>query len=589
MKRVMVRLLFLAGLSVVATACGAGEPLLAVDDVVVVEVQGATEEINLLRNDVLASNDVFVGLVGSTPTDISIVVTNDGLAEITSSGGTPGDSITVQYEIEQSNTGRTSIATLEVQLAGGLPPCAGQVSDDPDCPPDEPEETEAMLVVSIEDHDFEKVRVGDTTGVTVQVRLEDAAADESRDLAIALDGSAAASGFAMGQGCADATSERCDIQLSFSPTTAGEARAMLTVETSGIAGSANVALIGTGVLPSFNLSSNRAPFGTVLVDSPPPSQGITIENNGMLAIRPGIDGLPAGTSSTIANCGEIAPGASCSFSIEMSTATARSINATANVIVDGAGSMPIAISGSVNEPEPPPQVASITLRPDGNKLSRENPELSIEVQNNGTKDLEWLRTPTDQFIDFDAIGCMPLAVNETCTVVASASAEVLATGAFGPLETFTIEASDIPIEFENPLTMFTMANFEIALAITEPDPAPVVEIEAEIDNATLTRGNDTATVFVFNVGDEEILWFGFPQSTREFLFEPNGSCLPLQPGDVCEIGVEASPDAVEVDNFRLEETFTVIAANTVDGPGDPASVTGQDTFTVEVSTVVVVG
>ncbi|MBO0780431.1 MAG: choice-of-anchor D domain-containing protein, partial [Ktedonobacteraceae bacterium] len=164
-----------------------------------------------------------------------------------------------------------------------------------------------------------------------------------------------ASYFAQDNNCPSslAAGANCTINVSFTPTGAGNSSANLTITDNASTSPQNVALSGTGVVPApaVSLSSSSLNFGSQKVGVTSAAQNVTLTNSGTAVLTiSGISvaGANAGDFAQTNTCpGTLAAGANCSISVKFTPGAAGNRSASLT-ITDNASNSPqsVGLSGT---------------------------------------------------------------------------------------------------------------------------------------------------------------------------------------------------------------------------------------------------
>ncbi|MGP8114707.1 MAG: choice-of-anchor D domain-containing protein [Steroidobacteraceae bacterium] len=140
-------------------------------------------------------------------------------------------------------------------------------------------------------------------------------------------------------GTSVAVGATCTISAVFKPTSAGPKTATLSVNAGGGAGTQNVALSGTGVVPTYTVSPTSLAFGGQMINVASAPMLITVTNTGTVSLPITSVTLSAPSPNPFSQtntCGtSVAVGASCTVSVVFNPASAGSANATLSVNAGG--------------------------------------------------------------------------------------------------------------------------------------------------------------------------------------------------------------------------------------------------------------
>jgi outer membrane protein assembly factor BamB len=140
-------------------------------------------------------------------------------------------------------------------------------------------------------------------------------------------------------GTSVAVGATCTISAVFKPTSAGPKTATLSVNAGGGAGTQNVALSGTGVVPTYTVSPTSLAFGSETTNVASASMSVTVTNTGTVSLPITSVTLSAPSPNPFSQtntCGtSVAVGASCTVSVVFNPASAGSASATLSVNAGG--------------------------------------------------------------------------------------------------------------------------------------------------------------------------------------------------------------------------------------------------------------
>jgi hypothetical protein len=215
----------------------------------------------------------------------------------------------------------------------------------------------------------------------------------------------------------------CQIYVVFDPAAVGSATATLSVHAGNGAGTQTAALSGTGIVPTYSLSTASLAFGNQLANFPSTAQTITVTNTGPVALP--IAGIALSTSgsqpfSQTNSCGSsVATGAHCTISVVFDPAAAGAVTATLSVSGGGgAATQTVALSGTGFVPTYNLSAAALAF---GTQLANvASAAKTITVTNTGTVALTFtgiaLSTPGSQPFAL-ANGCgSSVAAGASCTL-----------------------------------------------------------------------------------------------------------------------------------------------------------------------------
>jgi hypothetical protein len=143
----------------------------------------------------------------------------------------------------------------------------------------------------------------------------------------------------------------CEISVVFRPTTVGAKTATLNVNAGSGAGTKNVSLSGTGIVPTYALFPTVLAFANQAVGIASPPIAATLTNTGSLTLPINNitrSGTNANQFSLTHSCGaSLAPGASCSINVTFLPTTAGVKAASVNVVGGAsAGTQSMGLSGT---------------------------------------------------------------------------------------------------------------------------------------------------------------------------------------------------------------------------------------------------
>jgi hypothetical protein len=143
-------------------------------------------------------------------------------------------------------------------------------------------------------------------------------------------------------------SQDATLAVTFTPTTAGSAKGMVTVVSDASSTPLSIALSGTGVQPGLSVSPASFSFGSV-VDGQTKAQNFTITNSGTSVLtisQIGVGGAGYSVTGLITPT-TVAAGQSTSFSAQFAPATAGSLSGTVSITSNAANSpATVALSGT---------------------------------------------------------------------------------------------------------------------------------------------------------------------------------------------------------------------------------------------------
>jgi hypothetical protein len=143
----------------------------------------------------------------------------------------------------------------------------------------------------------------------------------------------------------------CNINVRFTPPSAGGFNAQVQVNNNDPAGPAQRSLNGTGVAANLSLSPNSTDFGLVPVDESDEMRSVMVQNAGSATVQVNqieINGPDSGAFRTDqGNCQPqiLAPGQTCSVSVRFEPDEDRTYNATLHVRAAGNADFQAALTG----------------------------------------------------------------------------------------------------------------------------------------------------------------------------------------------------------------------------------------------------
>ena len=143
------------------------------------------------------------------------------------------------------------------------------------------------------------------------------------------------------------TGASCHIQVTFTPSAAGNRTGTLTIANNGQSGNPIVSLTGTGVSGTASASPTSLSFGYQLVSTTSAAKTVTISNTGAASLA--ISGISASSGfAETHDCGaSLAAGSSCHVNVTFTPTANVAVSGTLIVANDGtAGNLNIPLSGT---------------------------------------------------------------------------------------------------------------------------------------------------------------------------------------------------------------------------------------------------
>ncbi|MGD0838888.1 MAG: choice-of-anchor D domain-containing protein, partial [Polyangia bacterium] len=355
----------------------------------------------------------------------------------------------------------------------------------------------------------------------------------------------------------------CHVQVTFSPTAAGNATATLTVTDGTVQGTDT--LNGVAVASAaVAITPATSSFGNVVVGQPSKPTAFTLTNSGGTAtgLLTLASGSPAfAVSSDLCSGTALAPKGTCTFSVTFTPSAAGA--ASANITATAAGALVAAVQ--VTGTGTPMQVAALTASPTSVNfgsvpVGQQSTATTVTITNSGGAASGALKAT------LSGTGVAQVAITgNSCTATLAAAATCTVALQYSPTDTTGVNGqlnvTDGTVSVNVPLSGTGLTPTVIQPYGNQANPvafgnvvvgysygssaAPYAQIAiTEASSATTATGTITATL-------------GGTNSTDFAVVASATTCTSLQPGQNCVIAVSFTPAAAGA----RTATLTVTSAN----------------------------
>jgi len=191
-----------------------------------------------------------------------------------------------------------------------------------------------------------------------------------------------AGGFSRTTNCPSelAPGDKCNIDVVFTPPTAGGFAGTLTISDNALGSPQVVPLSGNGVLPTVNFSPNALTFPAQIVFTTSSAQKVTLSNNGLGYLRISSH-LLSGDFRGTSNCGRIlGPGGSCAINVTFEPTTKGPLSGKISIDDNAPGSpQTVALNGTGTFVALSPRALHFGDQP----INTQSPPQTITLSNKG--------------------------------------------------------------------------------------------------------------------------------------------------------------------------------------------------------------
>lgn len=197
-------------------------------------------------------------------------------------------------------------------------------------------------------------------------------------------------------------SDKCDVQVTFTPTAAGTRTGTLTVSFGGAAPTITIPLTGTGTAAAVTLSPTSLSFGMQTTGTTSGQQQVTVTNSGTAALVITSIVTTSEFNSTNTCGGAIAIGANCTIQVTFSPTASGSQSGTLTI--------------TDNAPDSPQVVQLLGNQPPNFALSTGSGSSSASVTPGDTAKYTLDLMPMDGFTGSVNFNCSGAPSNSTCSI-----------------------------------------------------------------------------------------------------------------------------------------------------------------------------
>ncbi|MFO1315549.1 MAG: choice-of-anchor D domain-containing protein [Burkholderiales bacterium] len=397
---------------------------------------------------------------------------------------------------------------------------------------------------------FGAVQVGQTSG-TQQITITNTGGAQATG--IALSNPNATEFLVTGNTCGATLNANasCAFSIAYKPAAVGSDNTTLSITSN--APTVNIAMSGNGTAPpSASLSASPATlaFGSVTVGTTSATKSVTVTNNGgaTAASVAVANSNAAEFAVSGSNCGtSLAPGASCTFNVAYTPATASADNASLSITYTGGSAVTVFMSGTGTAPATPNvQAAPGSLAFGSITVGTTAAAKAVTISNTGGASATGLGVASSDAVKF------PLSGN-TCGSTLAAGASCTVSVAYAPAAA-AADSGTLTVSFAGG-TPISVALSGTGSAAPTPNvtatPAPIA-----FGNVTVGQTSPGTTVTVANTGSAAATGVAFAGSNAaEFVVSNNTCGATIGAGASCTLAIAYSPSAAGADSATLTITY----------------------------------
>lgn len=345
-----------------------------------------------------------------------------------------------------------------------------------------------------------------------------------------------------------AAGSTCSVTVRFAPTALASRTGSLVVATG--AGNLTSSLTGSGTGSVATVVSGAA-FGTTALGSAVANQAITVRNDGNVALTLTPGGFNSPYALVSNTCSGVAPGASCSVTLSMSSSAIGTFNQAVTLTGGSTGAVTAAVSGVITG-----SAATVTANATFgfNVLGAAVANQSVTVRNDGNSPLTLTASGYSTPYSLVSSGCSAVAPGVSCSITFAMSSATIGT-------------------YSQTLTLSGASTGSINASLSGTVTGSVATITSgslAFGARTLDAAAPSLALAVRNDGNTALTLSGLSGLAAPFSVTGN-SCSAVAPGASCSVTVAMVTSGLG----SWSQTATTAGANVNASSGASGSVSGS--------------